>query len=45
MSDLNLQYPLDLFVQFITVGDHYHTGMRIVFQNPFCQQYHDDALP
>ena len=35
---------LDLFIQFIAVGDDRDTGVRIVLQNPFGQQHHDDAL-
>ena len=34
----------ELFVQFITVGDDRHAGVRVVFQNPLGQQHHHDAF-
>ena len=35
---------LDLFVQFVAVGDDQHPRVRLVLQNPLGQQHHHDAL-
>ena len=35
---------LDLFVQFVAVGDDGDAGVGVVLQNPLGQQHHHDAL-
>ena len=35
---------LDLFVEFIAVGEDEHAGLGHVFQDPLGQQHHDDAF-
>ena len=35
---------LDLFIQFVTVGDDGNAGIGIVLQDPFGEHDHDDAL-
>src|SRR5258708_3996757 len=38
------EHPLDLFVQFVAVGEDKHTRVWLILQNPFGKQDHDDAF-
>ena len=38
------EYPLNLFVQLVPVGDDGHARVGVVLQEPPGQQHHDDAL-
>ena len=37
-------HALDLFVQFIAVGDDQDAGIRVVLHQPLGEQHHEDAL-
>src|SRR5262249_50105634 len=41
----SLKYALDLLIQLIPVRQNRDARVRIVFENPFCEQHHDDAFP
>ena len=39
-----VKYAFNLLVELIAVGNDGHAGVGVVFQDPFRQQYHDDAF-
>src|SRR5262245_28013104 len=36
--------PFDLLVQFVAVGDDRYASVRVILQNPFGEQHHDDTF-
>ena len=39
-----LHHALNLFVEFVAVGDDRDAGLRIMFQKPLGEQHHEDTL-
>jgi len=39
------KHPLDLLIQLVAIGEDQHASLGPVFENPFCEQHHHDALP
>ena len=39
-----LHHALDLFVQFVAIGDDENSGLGIMFQQPLGEQHHEDAF-